>query len=143
MSLPPALQNQKVQIGVIVVGLVIGLGFLLFQIIGSNQPPPEAPVGMGYGPPGMPGMMPPGGSMGPGMMPGGPAGPGGPGMAPGAPGVGGYGADVATAGGATTAKTEPKNAKKAGPRPQARKDPFKTPTDQLPEPVPMAERLPP
>jgi len=146
MPLPPALQNQKVQIGIIVAGLVVGLGFLLFQIIGSNQPPPEAPVGMGYGPPGMPGGMPPGGPGGPMGMPGGPAGsmmPGGPGGMPGGPGVGGYGSDTASAGGAAGGAAKPAGTKKAGPHPKARKDPFKTPTDELPEPVPVAERLPP
>ena len=76
-------------------------------------------------------------------MPGGP-----PGAHPGPPGAGGtsvsaygsdsYGAGSPLAGAPGTATT----AKKAGPRPPARKDPFKTPAKLMPAPVPIAERLP-
>src|SRR5688500_360871 len=110
MSLPPALQNKNVQILVIALGILVGRGLLLYQILGSGGggAPPEAysvaPYGAtgGYGPPGG-GYGPPGGSYG------------GP---PGGPGVSGYGTDAASGGapvtGAGGAQT---TAKKAGPRP--------------------------
>lgn len=141
MSLPPALQNKNVQIAVIAVGLLVALGFLMWQILGANSgPPPEAylttggsPYGgpPGYGPPGAPG------------------GPGGtstsayPGGYPGPPGVAGYGTDVAAGGAPVTGAAGAQAAtKKAGPRPPARKDPFKTPSDLAPEPTPIAASLP-
>jgi hypothetical protein len=135
MALPPALQNKNVQIGIIAVGLLIALGFVFFQLMGSSQPPQDASA---YGPPGMytgaPGGGPPGGP--PGMYSGAPGGSG-------YPGVSGYGTDVA-AGGAPLAGAGAKTAvKKAGPRPPARHDPFKTPSELIPEPPRMADILPP
>jgi hypothetical protein len=132
MSLPPALQNKNVQIGVIAVAILVALGFLMTQILGGGgAAPPEAMGSYGTpygGPPGMPG--------------------GPPGAYPGPPGAGGtsvsaygsdtYGTGSPLAGAAGTAST----AKKAGPRPPARKDPFKTPTELMPPPVPIAEQLP-
>lgn len=146
MALPPALQNKNVQIGVIAVGILVALGFLMKQILGSNQPPPDSaylgtagasPYG---GPPGGPGGY-PGPPGAPGAYPGGP--PGAPGGYPGAPSISGYGTDGAAGtdaltGTAGTAAT----AKKAGPRPQARQDPFQTPAELRPEPEAVATRLP-
>src|SRR5438094_374418 len=106
MPLPPALQNKNVQIGIIAVGLLVGLGFLFFQIMGSGQSgPPEGGMAGPYGAPGgMPGYGPPGAPGGPPGGPGGSAYPGPPGGSgsgypgPGGPGVSGYGSDTAAAG---------------------------------------------
>jgi hypothetical protein len=143
MSLPPAFQNKNVQIGIIAVGALIALGFLFFQIMGSNQQP-DASAYMGPGTPyGGPGG-PPGGYPGPGGSSGYPGAMGEYGSGyPGAPGVSGYGTGVA-AGGAPLAGAGGKQPmKKAGPRPPARHDPFKTPTDLIPAPQPIADTLPP
>src|SRR5437879_3494971 len=84
MSLPPALQNKNVQIGVIAVAILIALVFLFTQLMGGgSSPPSEAYLGTSapYGGPGGP----PGGPRG------GPPGPGGPGGAyPMGSGTGGY-----------------------------------------------------
>jgi hypothetical protein len=138
MSLPPALQNKNVQILIIALGILVGLGLLLYQILGSGSggPPPEAYMGTGAGPYGATGGYgPPGGGYGP---PGGGYGP------PGGPGVSGYGSDVAAGGAPVTGAggTQPPP-KKAGPRPPARRDPFKTPTALMPEEPPLAQVLPP
>jgi len=145
MSLPPALQNKNVQIGIIVLALLLVLVIVFTQILGSNsQPPSEAymgPGGPGGGPPGYPGM--PGGSMGYPGMPGGSAGyPGGPPGGMGYPGVAGYGTDMASGGAPLNGAGGQQPAKKAGPRPPARHDPFKTPAELIPEPTPIAESLP-
>ena len=145
MSLPPALQNKNVQIGVIAVAILIALIFLFTQLMGGNSStPPEAYLSTG-------GPMGPGGSMAPGGPPGGPPGP--PGMGPGgsgypsgtgAPGgsvAGGYGTDTASGGPPLTAGGKVVT-KKAGPRPPARVDPFKAPVDQTVEPRPISEFLP-
>jgi hypothetical protein len=154
MALPPALQNKNVQIGIIAVGILVALGILMRQIIGSGDPPPDAYLGPSAGgspyggPPGGPGGYP--GPPGPPGAPGGYPGPGGPGGypggsgLPGGPSVSGYGSDSpygtdALTGAAGTAAP----AKKAGPRPKSRKDPFQTPTDIRPDPVPIANALPP
>lgn len=138
MALPPALQNQKVQIAVIAIGILVALGFLMKQILGGGEAPPDAAYlgpgasGSPYGPPG-----------GPGGYPGPPGAPGGYPGPPGGPSISGYGTDSAAGtdaltGTAGTAAT----AKKAGPRPPARKDPFSAPADQRPEPVSVAAQLP-
>lgn len=135
MALPAALQNKNVQIAVIAVAILIALVFLFTQIMGGNAaPPPEAYMGTGApgGPPMGP-MGPPGGSGYPGGT--GYPGPGGP------MGVTGYGSD--TSGAPVTGAGAKQTVKKAGPRPPARKDPFKTPTELVPEPTPIAQALPP
>jgi hypothetical protein len=115
MALPPVLQNQKVQIGIIAVGGVVALAFLLSQILGSGAGGGDTAM---Y-PPGMPGMN------GPGGPPGGPYGPPGmssygpPGMYP-SPGMMDPYATGATA--TTTTTTEKK---KPGPKPPRDGDPFR------------------
>jgi hypothetical protein len=147
MALPPALQNKNVQIGIIALAILVALGFLMKQILGGGEPPPDAMLGTSagaspYGPPGGPGG--PGGYPGPPGAPGGyPGPPGAPGGYPGGPSISGYGSDSAAGtdaltGAAGTAAT----AKKAGPKPPTRKDPFQTPVDQRPEPVSVAAQLP-
>src|SRR5215210_785442 len=94
MQLPPFMQNQKVQIGVIAVAVLIGLIALFTQILGSSSGGDPSAAMSPYGAPGMgpPGSMPGGAPYGaPGMPPGGPGGP--PGMMSygGAPGSDPYG----------------------------------------------------
>lgn len=122
MQLPAFMQNQKVQIGLIAVAVLIGLIALFTQILGNSSAGGDPSAQMspypGMGPPGsMPGGAPYGA---PGMMPpGGPTGP--PGMAMGyggAPGGDPYGTGGA---GAAATPTEPK---KAGPKPPRDSDPF-------------------
>jgi hypothetical protein len=141
MSLPPALQNKNVQILIIALAILVALGFLLFQILGSGGgAPPEAYLGTAAGPGGYPG--PPGYGTG---YPGPPGGyPGSTGYGPpGGPGVSGYGTDMAAGGAPVTgAGGTATPAKKAGPRPPSRTDPFKTPADRMPEEVPLAMQLP-
>jgi translation initiation factor IF-2 len=122
------MQNQKVQIGIIAVAVLIGLIALFTQILGSGSSGgdpyagggPMNPYGMpgGYGPPGAPngpGAPPGAPSYGP---PGGPAGmPGMPGMY-GAPGGDPYGGTGTQTAAATTEE------KKAGPKPPRDGDPF-------------------
>jgi hypothetical protein len=139
MSLPPALQNKNVQIAVIAVAVLIALVALFAQMMGSNaSPPPEAYMSPGVGP--YPGGTGPGGP-GPGgpMMGSGYPGPGGSG---GPPGVMGYGSDTSGGGAPLTGAGGKQAVKKAGPRPPTRKDPFKTPTELIPEPTPIAASLP-
>lgn len=133
MPLPPALQNKNVQIGVIAVAGLVALGFLFSQFLGGNsQPPPEAYMGTNAGPPGGPPMG-PGGTNEYGSGSGGYPG----------PGVSGYGSSMAT-GGAPLAGAGAKTvAKKAGPRPPSRQDPFKMPTDLAAPPPPIDAMLPP
>src|SRR5713226_3149387 len=96
MPLPPALQNKNVQIGVIAVGALVALGFLFFQIMGSNQQPDTSAYMSPGGPGGMPGGPPGGGYMSPGGSSGYPGGMGEYGS--GAPGVSGYGTGMAAGG---------------------------------------------
>lgn len=143
MSLPPALQNKNVQIGIIAVAVLVLLIFgFKFLMDNNSSPPPEAYLGTSGSPYGGPGG-PPGGM--PGGMPGGyPGGSGGyPGGSGGYPGsvAGGYGTD-ASAGGAPLTGAGKTPTKKAGPRPPARRDPFKAPTDQIVEPPPISASLP-
>jgi hypothetical protein len=146
MSLPPALQNKNVQIAIIAVGILVGLGLLMYQILGSggaSGPPPEMGMGPGgYSPPGYPGGPPGGMPMGPGGPMGYPGSTGGYPGGPGGTGIAGYGTD--TSGGAAVAGLGGTQTpvKKAGPRPPSRKDPFKAPNELVPPPVPIAERLP-
>jgi hypothetical protein len=131
MSLPPAFQNKNVQIGIIAVGILVAIGFLMKSILGGDSGPPDSSAYGGTGAM-MPGGGPPGG---PGMMPGGYAPPG----MPGSPGYGGYGTDT---GGGTAVTTAAAPLKKAGPKPPTRKDPFKSPDELVPPPVPISEALP-
>jgi hypothetical protein len=151
MSLPPALQNKNVQIGVIAVAILIALVFLFTQLMGGNSTPDaSAYLGTNASPYGGPGG-PPGGTGGtgaPGGPPGYPMGSGSAGYPMGSgsggyPGsvAGGYGTDTA-AGGAPLTGAGRTPTKKAGPRPPARRDPFKAPTDQMVEPPPISASLP-
>jgi hypothetical protein len=121
MQLPPFLQNQKVQIGIIAVGILIGLIALFTQILGSSSAPPADMAMSPYGPYGG---GPPGAPNGPGGMPGMYGPPGGPGGPAGSPyGPPGYGSDPYGTGTGTAATTTTEQ-KKAGPKPPRDKDPF-------------------
>jgi hypothetical protein len=126
MSLPPAFQNQKVQIGIIVAGALVALIFLFTQILGGTPPSdpgamgPMGPYGpAGYGPPGAPG---PGGSPEAANPYGPPGGPGGYSSygPPGSAMAGAYGSTDTTAAPAATEK------KAAGPKPPRSGDPFRS-----------------
>src|SRR5258708_3165728 len=120
MSLPPALQNKNVQIGIIAGAVLVALVVVFTQLIGGGSPEPTYSAGTSLGPGGMGG--PPGGAGMPAGPPGGPGGsmaygppggsgmPGGTGM-PGGSVAGGTGMDTAGGGAPLTgpgAKTTPK-----------------------------------